>query len=248
MSAKYLIRFDDICPTMNWEVWSQIEALLDKYSIKPILAVVPDNHDPQLMVAPAMEDFWVRVRDWQSKGWTIGLHGFQHRYETNDAGLIGLNERSEFAGLSEAVQSERIKSGIAIMKDQGIVPSVWIAPGHSFDQTTIDSLLENDIAVLSDGFFVRPVVHLGALWIPQQLWRFRPIPFGIWTVCYHHNSFGAEHLQSLELDILRYRSQIVAINEVLASQPFRAISTSDKLSAMLWLRVVKAKQWLRAWT
>ena len=46
MSAKYILRFDDICSTMNWNKWNSIEDILIKHNIKPILAIVPDNKDP----------------------------------------------------------------------------------------------------------------------------------------------------------------------------------------------------------
>ncbi len=47
MKARYLIRFDDICPTMNWTIWEQVEQVLRTYHVQPILAVVPDNQDPR---------------------------------------------------------------------------------------------------------------------------------------------------------------------------------------------------------
>ena len=68
MKSRYLIRFDDICPTMNWSVWESVESILLKYHIKPILAVVPDNQDPQLVVDAPRPDFWEKVRQWQSYG------------------------------------------------------------------------------------------------------------------------------------------------------------------------------------
>ena len=37
MAAEYLVRFDDICPTMPWKIWGQIEAALDQYKVKPLL-------------------------------------------------------------------------------------------------------------------------------------------------------------------------------------------------------------------
>src|SRR5688572_15384620 len=43
-NPQYLLRFDDICPTMNWRVWAEIESVLIQREIKPLLAVVPDNH------------------------------------------------------------------------------------------------------------------------------------------------------------------------------------------------------------
>ena len=50
MSAKYLVRFDDICPTMNWSVWEAVEEVLVEADIKPILAVIPDNQDDHLKI------------------------------------------------------------------------------------------------------------------------------------------------------------------------------------------------------
>src|SRR6478672_6653645 len=98
MDAQYLIRFDDLCPTMNWQVWAEIETILLESRVSPILAVVPDNRDTALMVGPPRSDFWVEVRRWQQRGWTIGMHGYQHTYVTEEAGIVGIWPRSEFAG------------------------------------------------------------------------------------------------------------------------------------------------------
>jgi len=98
--ARYLIRFDDICPTIDWYIWNEIETMLISANVSPILAVIPDNRDPKLMVDPPVADFWQRVREWQKRGWTIGLHGYQHIYVNNNSGILSLNKRSEFAGLS----------------------------------------------------------------------------------------------------------------------------------------------------
>ena len=59
--TKYLLRFDDICPTMNWKVWSEIEAALVQRDLKPILAVVPDNQDQVLKVNIPRNDVQVTV-------------------------------------------------------------------------------------------------------------------------------------------------------------------------------------------
>src|SRR5262249_15450035 len=77
MEPKYLLRFDDICPTMNWGVWRSVEKILLDTDVKPILAVVPDNRDERLKVGNANEGFWEEVRGWQARSWTIGLHGYQ---------------------------------------------------------------------------------------------------------------------------------------------------------------------------
>ena len=45
---KYLIRLDDACQQANWPNWHRIENILNLYGIKPIVAVIPDNKDPNL--------------------------------------------------------------------------------------------------------------------------------------------------------------------------------------------------------
>src|SRR5437762_14036332 len=97
MRAQYLIRFDDCCPTMNWPVWVEVERALLEFDVKPIMSVVPDNRDRELEVNEPNRDFWSEVRGWQQRGWTIGLHGYQHRYVTRDAGVVGIHKYSEFS-------------------------------------------------------------------------------------------------------------------------------------------------------
>src|SRR5215471_9078010 len=99
MNATYLVRIDDVCPTMNWAVWPAIEAILVQNGVKPLLAVIPDNHDHLLNSCAAGKNFWNQVRSWRDRGWSIGLHGYQHRYVTRDSGIMGINRSSEFAGL-----------------------------------------------------------------------------------------------------------------------------------------------------
>src|SRR6267143_1112909 len=119
-ATQYLLRFDDICPTMNWRVWAEIESVLVQRQLKPILAVVPDNHDPGLQVDSPAGDFWDRVRAWQKWGWTIALHGFQHRYVSRNAGLVATRKKSEFAGLPATEQREKLRCGMEIFKRERV--------------------------------------------------------------------------------------------------------------------------------
>ena len=93
----YVIRFDDICPTMNWAIWDRVEQVLLDNQIRPMLAVVPQNADPKLQVADPNPEFWDRARGWQHLGWDLMLHGFDHVYASPNAGLWGYDARSEFA-------------------------------------------------------------------------------------------------------------------------------------------------------
>ena len=53
-----LIRFDDIAPNMNWEMMDKCEKLLDGFNIKPVLGVIPNNKDQELLSYPKRENFW----------------------------------------------------------------------------------------------------------------------------------------------------------------------------------------------
>lgn len=202
MSARYLIRFDDICPTMNWLMWLRVEAVLLEFGISPILAVVPENRDSKLVVAQPRTQFWEEVRKWQARGWTIGLHGYQHLYSNHSGGILGFTEKSEFADLSLPDQQTKLARASEIFRRESVTPEVWIAPSHSFDRSTLVALKRIGLQRISDGFALFPHTDAdGMFWIPQQLWRFRWRPFGLWTVCFHHNSWS-------EQDFLRFRRAV----------------------------------------
>lgn len=216
MGAQYLVRFDDVAPTMRWSVWERVERLLDAWQIKPIVAVVPNNRDPRLHAEPARPDFWDRVRGWQAKHWAIGWHGYEHVYSSPSAGLVGVHRGSEFAGVAESEQRARLDRAARVFRGQNVVPDVWVAPGHAFDWTTVRLLPEYGIRVISDGLFARPVRWGACTWVPQQLWRFRDLPFGVWTVCHHINAWTQADLDRFERDVASYRERIVALGDVLA--------------------------------
>jgi predicted deacetylase len=245
MSARYIVRFDDICPTMNWATWSRIEPVLQAHGVKPIMAVVPDNRDPHLAAGDAASDFWGRVRRWQAQGWTIALHGHQHLYTTRDSGLVGVNPFSEFAGLPEATQREKLQRALAVFSREGLRADAWVAPGHSFDAVTLKVLLEFGIGVVSDGFYVRPLRHMGALWVPQQLWRFRSMPVGLWTVCYHCNRFDDAAIAGFASDIARFAERIVSLAEACAAPRIGAHNALDAAFAAAWRAALRMKH-LRA--
>ena len=45
MSTKLIIRFDDICPNLNWEIFFLIKKELQDLGIRSVLGVIPDNKD-----------------------------------------------------------------------------------------------------------------------------------------------------------------------------------------------------------
>lgn len=240
-SVRFVVRFDDVCPTMNWHVWEKVERILISTGIRPIVAVVPDNRDPKLEVGPPCKEFWARVRDWKARGWTIGWHGFQHLYETKESGLLGLNSRSEFAGLTADVQRRKLEDAHAIFVANGVRPEVWVAPGHSFDKCTVELLQRFGVRAISDGFYFRPVIAFGSLWIPQQLWNFRRIPVGLWTVCYHVNGWSDVHIQEFANHLREFGSRVTSIADVLVL-PHRKIGMIDRAFSSMYRHVINLKR------
>jgi len=185
---RLALRFDDVCPTMKWSIWDQIESRLDRHSVQPILGVVPDNQDPKLVVDSPNPEFWQRARAWQKKGWIIGLHGYRHVYDSKSKGLVPWWPQSEFAGLPRSTQQQRISRGVEILRENQVEPRVWIAPAHSFDENTLAALQTAGLSIISDGWGYRPYrCHRGMSWIPAQPWRPRFWQWGSWTEVVHSN-------------------------------------------------------------
>jgi predicted deacetylase len=242
IKASYILRFDDVCPTMNWRVWESVERVLMDADIRPLVAVVPDNRDQGLVHGCADPNFWSRVRAWQAAGWSIGMHGYRHQYVTDRAGLVGINRFSEFAGLPEAIQVAKIGAARQIFFDEGIRADAWVAPGHSFDWTTVKALKAAGIDTISDGLFRAPNRGpVGELWVPQQLWRLRARPSGLWTVAYHINSWTQTDVRRFASDIGRFRASITSFHEGVSLHPERNRQWTDEVYAILSRTALRLK-------
>jgi predicted deacetylase len=245
-SATYLLRFDDLCPTMNWAIWEQVETALVEMEIRPLLAVVPDNQDPVLRVDEARSDFWDRVRGWQARGWAIGMHGYQHRYVTTSSGIVGLNPMSEFAGLPLEEQRAKLKLAMAVFDREGVRPSVWVAPGHSFDRVTVSAVRDIGIRIISDGLSGRAHSDRdGVVWVPQQLWRLRWMPSGLWTVCCHHNAWDSSRLRGFLQRLDSYRNRIGDVATVVERGMRHEPSPADRLLPKVLLPLIRGRRRLR---
>jgi len=214
MSAKYILRLDDACPTMNNKRWTIIEKLCDKYNIKPIVAVVPNNEDEFLKKDKYDKNFWEKVQQWQNRGWHVALHGYDHVYVTKEAGLVPFNNDSEFAGLSVEEQRIKIKQGLEIFQHNGIQTKIWVAPSHSFDKNTLKALENTSIKIISDGIGIKPFEKYSFNWIPQQVWHFRKMFFGIWTCCFHPNEMTEMEFVDLENFLKNNKEKFINIDEL----------------------------------
>jgi predicted deacetylase len=202
-SARYIVRLDDITPTMRRATfWSVMDTLL-RNGIKPLLGVVPDNQDEHLNYESPMQDFWQIMREFKSKDLAdIAQHGFQHTLTPrNKPSLLGpvhrLRNQSEFVGDSFEVQATRIAAGKRVLSQEGLETTFWMAPSHSFDRNTLRALRASGFTALSDGLALFPFRYRDLIFIPQQIWRPRPIPLGVITLCLHTNNISADEIRAL---------------------------------------------------
>jgi predicted deacetylase len=244
-NTRYLVRLDDACPTMDAAKWDAIESVLTEFNVKPIVSVIPSNQDPKFMASAPDPHFWNKVHRWKKMGWCIGLHGHTHIYQTSSKSLVPINPRSEFAGLPLAAQQEKIRSAWEVFVHHGIQPDVWVAPGHSFDANTLEALRrETPLRIVSDGIALAPYNELGFHWLPQQLWRFRWMPFGLYTVCLHPEYEGPDAVPRLRSQLESFHRQVVSFHDVdLPSTPKTLL---DKAFAGLFFPALRGKTWLRS--
>jgi predicted deacetylase len=225
----YIVRLDDASPTMDHQRWAAVEHVLNKYAIKPIVAVVPNNIDPFLVRSNVDPNFWGRVRSWQSMGWHIAMHGYSHEALTINKGLVPLHNKSEFAGVPDSEQRRRIRLSLEIFRNNGVEPKIWVAPFHTFDSVTLRALsIETKIRILSDGVAKWPFSEMGLFWIPQQLWGPEEKSSGVWTICLHPNDTPETLLVSLEQLILTNKNSFIwSMDELLSSFASRRRGASD---------------------
>lgn len=226
----YIIRLDDACSYCDTEKWQRIEVLLDKYSIKPIVAVIPNCEDPLIRDKYVKdESFWNKARSWQEKGWIIALHGYNHVYINRNAkGINPINDYSEFVGVALNEQKEKIRNGLEIFKKQGLTTSIFVAPAHSFDVNTLRALEEeSNIRIISDTIARDIYWHDGFYFIPQQCGAFRRLPFRIVTGCYHPNSMNNESFIKLETFIRKNHTAFGGLDMFTLSK--RRLGLADKL-------------------
>ena len=189
----------------------RMKELLDRYEIKPIFGIIPDNKDETLIsVYERDEMFWDKIKLWIQSGWIPALHGFEHRYVTKDGGINPVNARSEFAGLTYEEQCQKIEKGYEILKYHGILPEIFFAPSHTFDENTLKALEERtDIRVVSDTI-ANDVYKKGNFWfIPQQSGAVRELPFKVVTFCYHPNVMKDSDYEVLEKFLKGHREEFI---------------------------------------
>ena len=227
--AQYLLRFDDLCPTIEHERWLRYLPMIEEFGLKPILAVIPHNQDTELNLSPPDPMFWPLMRAMEAEGATIALHGYSHICSSKAASILKLHHHSEFAGVPEVTQRRWIREGLRILRDQALTPRIFVAPRHGFDHATLHALRMEGIPLLSDGFARVPFNRGGLTWIPQQLWRPVEKSSGIWTICIHSNFTHAAQVDELRVFLRQHAAQFTSLDRVLAEYPPGRLGPIERL-------------------
>lgn len=210
----YIIRLDDASEYSDVKKWNKMQLLLDKFQIKPIVGIIPNNNDESLISKYSKNDnFWDLALEWQKNGWIIALHGFSHKYITEVGGINPVQNRSEFAGVDLKNQKKKIFCGVKILKEKGLFPQVFFAPSHTFDSNTLIALKEcSNIRIISDTIANDIYYKDDIFFIPQQSGRVRKLPFKVVTFCYHPNEMTDDDFNELENFINENRSKFTNVS------------------------------------
>lgn len=240
MTKVCTFRLDDITPDMDWDRFYRVKAIFDKYKVKPLIGVVPDNQDEKLRCGECHADFWEYIASLEKNGWLIAQHGCYHVYETADAGLLGIKKASEFAGLPYEQQYEKLKTGREILQKHGLNVTIFMAPGHTYDKNTLKALKKLGFSHVTDGYADVPYYAKGLLFIPCR--SSRPGFSGILdTICLHCNEMDENDYRELENFLEKYSSRVVPFAEAMGQlwYPRRTFLIGLQEKRNLWIRRIK---------
>ena len=236
-----LIRLDDIAANMNWHLMEKCEKLFDKYNIKPLLGVVSNNKDPELLSNQKKDNFWDQIRKWHNKNWEIAMHGYTHIYdtETNKKDYFNYGGKSEFFGHSYEIQSSRIKKSLEIFNNEKIKVRSFFAPNHTYDHNTFAALRDNNISNIIDGYGIMPYKKDNLNFFPQLFYKQIMLPFGIQSTQIHLNYWNDKDFEKFENFIIKNSSKIISFDQALSKVNNSLFYTSINLTIEKLLKIMR---------
>mgnify|MGYP001277567572 FL=1 len=213
-----LIRIDDVCENMNWDLMSKLESLFDNHSIKPVLGVIPNNRDEDFLSFPRNDNFWDQVRKWQDKGWEIVQHGDTHIYDrlcSKKSDYFEYGGGSEFFGHPLNVQEKRIKNGLEKFKREKINIRSFFAPNQTYDENTFIALKNCGISEVIDGYGLMPYTEKNIKFIPQLFEKVVLLPFGIQSTKLHLHIWDENDYKKFENFIKINSKKIITYDQAL---------------------------------
>ena len=219
MFTGFLIRLDDIAENMDWDMMEKATDLFDKFNIKPILGIIPNNKDPELLNYPKKNiEFWDQVRAWKQKGWEIAMHGNNHVYDKicSKTDYLGLGGSSEFCDHPYEEQYKKLKEGLEKFNSENIKIKIFFAPNHTFDKNTILALKKCGINQILDGYGLMPYEENGMQFVPQLFYKLYTVPFGVQTFQIHLNYFKQKDFEEFEKFIKSNLKKIITYEQAIS--------------------------------
>ena len=244
---RYYLRLDDAHERMNWKNWKKIEDLCIKYRIKPLIAVIPNNNDLSICYnsKPNNMCFESTVQRWQKAGWHIGLHGYDHVLATVDPAqsILPLNNISEFVHLPRPLVENKILLAYANFESRNVKSKIFVPPAHSYNVVTLEVLKKHTaIRVVSDGWDYLPFNQDGITFLPQQLWKFRRMFFGHWTICLHPCSMCDHDFETLEEALKRHCNKFGSFDDFIGISEKHDQRKNSLLFKWIWRVMLQLKR------
>lgn len=218
ISVKYIYRIDDITEDMNWTNFYKCIDIFSKYKVTPLIGIVPQNEDVELMIGNKNKNFWEEMRSLKDgKKVEIGQHGYRHILDSQGESILkskwGFKRESEFTGKNYDEQLLLLRKGRTVMKENGLETDVFIAPEHTFDFNTLRVLRELGFKYITDGVGLTPYEIEGIKLIPQQFGKPRTFICGLITICLHINKYKEEDFHKLEKHVSENKHNSIKFSE-----------------------------------
>ncbi len=153
------VSIHDVSPAWEHEVELALQAA-HAHGVRPALLVVPDFHGR----APLVDHprYCERLRELQSEGHEIYLHGYYHRARTEGgAGALGRARHAfaqkvvsggeaEFSDVSPEEGRGRLDDGERMLRDAGLANSGFVAPAWSMPDWVLTLLGERGYSFTED--------------------------------------------------------------------------------------------------
>lgn len=194
----YIFRIDDVVPWMNWTNFEKIEKIFDKYWIKPIIWVVPNNEDYSIWNNNYNKSFWTKINCLYSKWWIVAQHWYSHKYVNTNWWILNINKYWEFAWLPYDEQFKKIEEWKRILESNLWIEIKWrMAPAHSFDINTCKVLKNLWFEYITDWIAIYPFIKYWLKRLPQQLWHPSKKYFWTRTICLHTNKYNSDFIKQI---------------------------------------------------
>jgi len=132
---------------------------------------------------------------------------------------------------------------LEVFSSNGIIPEVFFAPSHTFDDNTLNALkIESNIRIISDTIAFDVYKKDDFYFIPQQAANIRFYPFRVCTFCYHPNTMNEAELVDFEKQVAKYRNNFVDFDSIVFKD--RNLNLADKFLAKIvtLLRDIKLRE------